>query len=154
MVFVGLLALVWFLHTAIRQNTFSFVQPVLWLAVFLSFAAPQRRIWLVLLTVLAELFSSLPPGALLTAVWLPLVIRKLFPKIDIDLSFSFLLLLVGIVAAQLLSLAAFDQWLLWRGAEISLSDWVGTLPVLGVMFSLIGTAVMAYVSLIAWRQAI
>lgn len=150
----GLFVVVTLLAAGIRQNTFSFVQPVLFASVFVTFAALRPVGYLVTLTVAAELFSSFPPGTLLALIWLPVLVRKLFPKVEVDLSFSFLLLVGGVVALQLLILAAVDQWLIWPVQGVSALGWFQAVPFLGITFSLIGTSLLTYVSLVAWKEVI
>ncbi len=97
---VGVVALGLALHIVLRQHMISLVPLLILLPICFTWAFPSPGYWLIAGVVLAELFTVLPPGVATLIILLPLLIHRLRPHDEIDLSFTFGLLLLLTVASQ------------------------------------------------------
>lgn len=99
------------LHTLFAQSTFSFFPAPIILSIAFLWLLPYPWYALGGLCILAELYSTFPPGIMTGTVLSPVFFWHLKGKITIDVSFSFLLLILSSVFLQTAILALTDTLL-------------------------------------------
>jgi hypothetical protein len=81
--------------------------PVL-LAVILTWSIPRAWRYLIVIAIVSELFTTLPLGILSLTIAMPLGVYLLRGRIEADISFSFLSLILVSVFLQFVVLTSFD----------------------------------------------
>lgn len=84
-----------------RLLAFNLVAPLLAATLF-SWTLKNRIFYLGVLALLAELTTTLLPGILVVSIFFPLLVWRFRQRITVDLSFSYLLLMMVTAAGQLL----------------------------------------------------
>lgn len=95
--FLGLFLLDRFWHVSL----FSFVPLFLIIPVLLTWQSAQPLLWGIVWAGVALFFTTAAPPIVIGVALLPWLIRQLLPRIYVDLSFSFLCVLLLTVALQL-----------------------------------------------------
>lgn len=139
------------LHMALQRHGISFV-PLPILASLLAVYILDRPLGvLVLLAIMFELLTTAPLGVVTAAVFAPYVIRRFFRAVEIDISFSFLLLVFGSAAAQV-SLLVLPGFLSPLMDGFSLSEMYRYIPVSAWFLTVIASTVAAFTLLIVWYE--
>jgi hypothetical protein len=144
MAWIGTIALAAAAHIFLRDAAFSLVPFTFLLSILIAFLLPEPFIPLIILALAAELLSATVPGLQIATVGIPWLMRWLFRKVDIELSFS--LLGVVLLTVSLQTTVAFLPEL-WNGPMLShIIPWkLATL----IMFL---TTLAAYSILLVWHE--
>lgn len=148
-ILLGLIVLV--LHMTVQRQGFSLFPLPIVAGTLLVYLLDRPVGWLMVLAVFFELLSTAPIGVVTAVLLAPWVIRRVFSSVEIDISFSFLLLLGFTVFIQTTLLAAsaalpvFREGFAW--AEI-----YRYFPVLPWILTLTGSTVALFVLTIAWYE--
>jgi uncharacterized membrane protein len=132
--FWSLVLLALLAHSIWQSWLASWVVAPLYLAITMSWIL-RKPFWPVLVIgLIAELFTTLPPGMVLSACALPLLLNQLTPRLEVDISVRFLLSLGLSVTLQVLILASYDAWQ------------IGVLPIALLWPSFLGTTLAAFIT--------
>lgn len=96
----GLILASMVVHTVLQQTLVSFLPITLLLPLYLTWLSPRPVPLLIGWALVAELFSTLPFGILILVTFMPFLLQRIYERISIDLSFSFLALLGATVLVQ------------------------------------------------------
>lgn len=77
-------------------------------AIILTWTIPRAWRYLLVIAIFSELFTTLPLGILSLTIFMPLLIYFLRGRIEADISFSFLLIILLTVLLQFITLASYD----------------------------------------------
>ena len=102
---------------------------------------------LLALAILLELFSALPFGTITIAVLIPYLLKKVAVRVEADISFSFLTLLLVTAVAQT-AVTTFPAWA-WGGINITR---IQTLPWLMLGLAILITTLAQFAAILFWQN--
>lgn len=111
-------------------------------AAFIISTLPSRVVWLMVGGTIAEFFSSLPPGILLTAVLTPLAIQLAAGNFTPQFSWRFLLTSL---------LVTFVQVVMIVGVSVFMHG-ISGIPLPGTLWLLGGTTIASFLGAAVWHE--
>lgn len=132
------------LHSWFHSDLISFFPLPLVLSTTIAWTAARPMRWLIALVVISELLTTFLPGILTAAIFLPWLVQVSLPRVKADLSFSFLLALIATTLGQVTIMLAFDLR----------ASYFQEIPIAAALTMAVGTALVAYVFCISWREMI
>jgi hypothetical protein len=150
--FVLLALIAVLLHILVQNNTLSFVPLPLYLSLTIIWLIPSPWYFLIALALYSELFTTLPVGLLSSAIAIAALTWHFRGRIEIDLSFSFLLLLLATVFLQIALLLG-SEIIHYNLASMGLENLRLSLPLLPVTVLLISTTIAVFLTCVLFDSA-
>lgn len=145
--FIMILGISWLIHSTVQYNTISLLPIFITLPIITTWIFRRPLVLLLVLAVFFELFSTVPWGSMLAVCLIPILFKKAFPSITIDLSATFFAMLLATVATQVIALKGIDVW--QSSTALSVID---TTPFGIVFLSMILSTIMTTILCIIWEQ--
>lgn len=109
-------------------SKFIWLLPViLFLPIVLTYTVDTPLIYLVILGIIAEVFTFLPPGIMFATIFLPWIIFRVFGRLQVDMS---LLFGSAIVLTLLLQIALIYSYDVYVARDIMAAPWLRIIPVI------------------------
>ncbi|MEX2054761.1 MAG: hypothetical protein WD972_01140 [Candidatus Andersenbacteria bacterium] len=150
--FVLLALLATLLHIFVQNNTLSFVPLPLYLSLTVIWLIPSPWYYLIAVALYSELFTTLPVGLMSSVIAIAALTWHFRGRIEIDLSFSFLLLLLTTVFMQIALLLG-SEIIHYNLASTGLENLRLSLPLLPVIVLLIVTTTTVFLTCILFDSA-
>ena len=140
------------LHVWLQNNLFSFFLAPIALATIFAYARKLPSMAVPLLVILSELFSTLPPGVITLVILVPFGMKYVLSRVEMNVTISFYLAIVGIVAIQLFVMTFIDSMFFLRIPDMSLDMMSKTIPYYQLGISLFVTGTITYVMALAYHE--
>ncbi|MEX1111932.1 MAG: hypothetical protein WEC84_00565 [Candidatus Andersenbacteria bacterium] len=138
------------MHVILQDYLASYLVAPVTISLFMAFTIAPAPV-VVLLVVLAELFSFLPPGVATAVVLLPFGSHRVFSKVEPRLSGSFLAVVSLTVALQLLLIGVAPLIPMWQTMDMWRQIW-HSLPITPFLLSASTTTIVMYMGIILWYE--
>lgn len=104
----------------------------------IAYLYPDKTWLLLLLIIISEFFSWVTPGIMTAVILLPFILLYIHKLPEINISFSFLLLIAGLVFVQIILLTMWVTWPIpWQN-----------IPILPILLATAGTSLISAIAVI------
>lgn len=148
----GVVVLAAWAHSVLRYGTFSVLLLPIFVSILVTYVASVPTYYLLILAVIAELYSSFPPGVMTLVVLVPWLVRSVMRERQPTLSFTFLVKIVVTVILQLAILSAIEVINLALLPEMDWMSALGQIPVRVLAIIVLVTGAVTYAAAILWQE--